>query len=261
MLEALLADLAQQAPDQIAITGDLTQISLEEEFVEAGAWLARVGPPERVSAIPGNHDAYVFVPHARGWERWTPYIESDAAAGAFRPDVGEPFPSVRIRHGLALVGVCTAQPTAPLAATGRVGPAQLDRLAEVLARLRDTGLCRIVLIHHPPLAGVTLRRRSLTDSEAFGEMLRREGAELILHGHLHRTHVASLRGPDGPIPVVGVPSASHAGSAPERRAAYHLYDIERADGSFSIRVRTRTWDPASGRCITTGSEEGDRLTL
>jgi 3',5'-cyclic AMP phosphodiesterase CpdA len=256
VLEALLADLARHAPDQVAITGDLTQIALEEEFVEAAAWLARVGPPGRVNAIPGNHDAYVPVSAERGWDHWSDYLDSDAHAVEFRTEAEERFPSVRVREGLALVGVCTAHPTAPLEATGTVGTAQLARLGETLDLLRARDLCRIVLIHHPPMAGVTRERRSLTDSGALGEVLGRHGAHLVLHGHLHRTHIAKLPGPDGDIPVVGVPSASHSGPSPKRCAAYHLYDIERADAGFEIRRRSRVWDPAERRFVASGSSSG-----
>ena len=41
VLEALLTDLAQTAPDQLAITGDLTQIALASELREAAGWLTR----------------------------------------------------------------------------------------------------------------------------------------------------------------------------------------------------------------------------
>jgi 3',5'-cyclic AMP phosphodiesterase CpdA len=88
VLDALLADLHAQAPDQIAITGDLTQVALEEEFREAASWLTRVGPPERVSAIPGNHDATVRVSEARGLGHWSGYLESDVHAERFRSDPG-----------------------------------------------------------------------------------------------------------------------------------------------------------------------------
>jgi 3',5'-cyclic AMP phosphodiesterase CpdA len=250
VLEALLADLAQTAPDHLAITGDLTQIALEDEFREAAGWLARFGSPERVSAIPGNHDAYTAVPRERGWQHWSDYLASD-------PGEGDEFPSVRVRGEIALVGVCTAEPTPPFAATGRVGRAQLARLDGVLARLGDAGLCRVVLIHHPPISGLTSRRRSLLDADALGEVLARRGAELVLHGHLHRATRAELPGPVRPIPVAGVPSASHAGPSARRCAAYHLYEIDGAGGSYRIRRRVRAWDPALGRFTARGPEAGE----
>jgi 3',5'-cyclic AMP phosphodiesterase CpdA len=201
-----------------------------------------------VHAIPGNHDAYTAVPWKRGWQHWSDYLAGDS---------GEPgvFPSVRVRGELALVGVCTAQPTPPFAATGSVGEEQLARLDGALERLGAAGLCRVVLIHHPPVPGLTNRRRSLLDARPFGDVLRRRGAELVLHGHLHRTTLASLPGPERAIPVIGVPSASHAGPSAKRCAAYHLYKIERADRGFAIRRRVRAWDPALGRFTARGVEE------
>jgi 3',5'-cyclic AMP phosphodiesterase CpdA len=259
VLEALLDDLAQTAPDQIAITGDLTQIALDDEFREAAAWLARFGPPERVHAIPGNHDAYGPVAHGRGWQLWSDYLASDPSAASFVGNPAEVFPSVRVRGDLALVGVCTAHPTPPFAAYGTVGAGQLARLDLVLERLAAAGLCRIVLIHHPPVSGLTSRRRSLRDAGAFGEVLRRHGAELVLHGHLHRATFVTLPGPDRPVPVAGVPSGSHAGPQPRCCAAYHLYEIERMRESYAIRRHVRAWDPALGRFTARGSDAGESI--
>jgi 3',5'-cyclic AMP phosphodiesterase CpdA len=59
VLDELLADLHAQKPDHIAVTGDLVNLALPDEFPAAAAFLARVGPPDRVSFVPGNHDAYV----------------------------------------------------------------------------------------------------------------------------------------------------------------------------------------------------------
>jgi 3',5'-cyclic AMP phosphodiesterase CpdA len=246
VLDALIADLAHTAPDQIAVTGDLTQIALDHEFAEAQRWLARLGPPSRVNAIPGNHDAYVAVPSDRGWQRWAPYLESDPAERAFRGERDD-YPTLRVRGDLALVGVCTAHPTPPLCAFGRVGADQLARLDALLARLGDAGLCRVVLIHHPPVKGLASHRRSLHDADEFAEVVQRRGAELVLHGHLHRTTQRELPGPAGPVPVIGVPSASHAGPEEDRCSAYHLYDIAGARGRFEIARRVRRYDPASGR--------------
>ncbi len=39
VLEALRRDLQSKAPDHVVITGDLVNLALEAEFVQAGAWL------------------------------------------------------------------------------------------------------------------------------------------------------------------------------------------------------------------------------
>ena len=58
-LDEIVADLATQTPDHIAVTGDLVNIALPDEFAAARAWLAALGSGHNVTVIPGNHDAYV----------------------------------------------------------------------------------------------------------------------------------------------------------------------------------------------------------
>src|SRR6266851_2907134 len=57
VLDALVADMQAQRPDHIAVTGDLVNLALEAEFAPARAWLDSVGASDRVTVIPGNHDA------------------------------------------------------------------------------------------------------------------------------------------------------------------------------------------------------------
>ena len=141
-----------------------------------------------------------------------------------------------------------------------MGPEQLGRLEAVLAALGDRGRARVVLIHHPPSVGVVHRRRALLDADALGALLRRTGAELVLHGHLHRTLIGSLPGPQRPIPVVGVRSASHADTSPERRARYHTYQIEGLDSPAPrITLHEREYDAASHSFRDAGPPEGRLL--
>ena len=58
-LDEIVADLATQTPDHTAVTGDLVNIALPDEFAAARAWLAALGSGHNVTVIPGNHDAYV----------------------------------------------------------------------------------------------------------------------------------------------------------------------------------------------------------
>jgi len=235
VLEALVHDLESVAPDQIAITGDMTNVACAFEFPEARAWLERLGPPGLVSVIPGNHDAYVGIAHERSWSLWEPYVASDQPGG------GTGFPTLRRRGELALVGLCSANPTPPFLASGTLGSAQLERLEKLLGELAGSGLCRVVMIHHPITEGAVTARRALTDADALRAVLERTGAELVIHGHGHHQHFASTPGPRGPIPAVGVASASDA-----RHGQYHLYDVTRRGDGFQIRARVRSYDPARG---------------
>lgn len=259
--EALFEDLERESPDQVAVTGDLINISLAQEFEAAARMLRKIGSSDRVSVVPGNHDAYVEMPFERSWALWSGYLASDAKSADPAPlelaedrntnmfSFLEALPSVRIRGDLALIGVWTALPTPPFVARGRVGKAQLDRLEATLEALRARDLCRVVLVHHPVVDDHVSRRRRLSDSAQLRAVLERAGAELVIHGHNHRSEFKSLAGVQGAIPVVGVRSGSYAGSNPEKTAQYHIYQIERADSGsfprFRISLRIRGWEAST----------------
>ena len=257
VLESLLSDLRDRSPDHVVVTGDLTNVALDSEVEAARGWLARIGSPEAVTAIPGNHDAYVKSQHASTFEHWSDYMAADgASAGAVA------FPTLRVRGPLALVGVSSAVPCSALRAGGSVGEVQLEALERTLASLADTSLCRVVLVHHSPADGVTPERRALWDRVELRAVLARAGAELVLHGHNHRTWVGEVPGRGGPIPVVGARSASEVGSKPGKLAQYHLYDFEEVRGRegnrrphFRIRLRARSFDRSTQRFHV----EGERL--
>src|SRR5580765_7735297 len=63
-LAGIVADIKAQNPDHIALTGDLVNVALPQEYDRASRWLADFGPPDRITFIPGNHDVYVSVPWA-----------------------------------------------------------------------------------------------------------------------------------------------------------------------------------------------------
>ena len=133
-LGAIVADIEAHAPDHIAVTGDLVNIGLPQEHINALRWLDEVGPPERVSVIPGNHDIYSSLGADPGVARWARYMESDEH-GATHASGASSFPFVRMLGRVALIGVNSAVRTPPFVASGRVGPEQLMRLAATLDRL------------------------------------------------------------------------------------------------------------------------------
>ncbi len=224
-LERLTADLEAQAPDHVAITGDLVNIGLPQEHANALAWLESIGRPERVSVIPGNHDIYSRLGGDPGTDRWACYMASNAE-GAAHAGHGEPFPFVRMLGRVALIGVNSAVPTPPFVASGRVGPGQLARLAAILDRLGGAEVFRLVLVHHPPLPGQAKRYRDLQDAADLQAVLARHGAELVLHGHNHLSTLAWCRTAAGRVPVVGAPSASLGRPhKTEPLARYNLYRI------------------------------------
>ncbi len=152
------------------------------------------------------------------------------------------FPYIRFRRNVAIIGVSTAVPTAPGTASGMLGKAQLTRLEAALKQTRERGFYRVLLLHHPPLAGLAPRRKSLHDSPALLHVLEGEGAELVLYGHNHRHQQASLDGSHGKVHIVGVPSASQT-LCHEATAAWNLFAIRREDKAWITEMTTRCFDP------------------
>ena len=83
VLAALVADLKAQTPDHIAVTGDLVNLSLTNEFAPARAWLDGLGDPRDVTLVPGNHDTYVRSAADDLRERTGPTTCAATAAKAF----------------------------------------------------------------------------------------------------------------------------------------------------------------------------------
>jgi 3',5'-cyclic AMP phosphodiesterase CpdA len=233
VLDALVSDLHAQAPDHITVTGDFVNLALDAEFGPARAWLESVGPPDRVSIVPGNHDAYVRVTRHRIAQCWDSYFRGDDAPGGS-------FPFLRRRGPLALIGVSSAVPTPPLMATGWLGPQQRDALNRLLVDIATEPLFRILLIHHPLRSDAAAKR--LTDSEELLALLKRHGVDLVLHGHDHVHSTIWIDGPERAIPVVGVPSASALAHGHYPAAAYNLFSIVRDGNAWRCEQTVRGLD-------------------
>ncbi len=234
VLDALVSDLHRQTPDHIAVTGDFVNLALDAEFEPARAWLESVGSPERVSIVPGNHDAYVRVTQHRFAQAWSGYLDGDDASSRGR------FPYLRRRGPLMLIGVSSAVPTPPLMATGWLGRNQLEALDRMLDSLSTAQLFRVLLIHHPLRSNARAKR--LTDSDGLCALLKRHGVELVLHGHDHIHSTIWIDGPNRTIPVIGVPSASALAHGRYPAAAYNLFSIERDGNAWRCEQTVRGVD-------------------
>ena len=257
ILAALVSDLKAQTPDHIAVTGDLTNVALEAEFLQARDWLRELGAPDLVSVVPGNHDAYVRVPWEASLEHWRPFMTSDPDLGCGGASVTEAhgFPYVRKRGPIVLIGLSTAHPTPPFCAYGTLGSDQLDRLAQCLQTFGQKDWFRVVLLHHPPLPDPTNWRKRLMDAGGFQRVVIEHGAELVLHGHDHLLQVDRIDGGVRSVPVFGVPSASATQSHRKPAAHYRLHSIDRDGGTWRIRTVDRGVDPTTGTFRETGTQE------
>lgn len=232
VLEALVADLQGCAPDHIHVSGDLTNLALEAEYKRSRGFLEQLGSPDDVSVIPGNHDHYCRDMHAAIRTHWDGYALGGADAA---------FPVMRVVGQVALIGVNSAVRTAPFMANGRVDDEQLERLGAVLHATKAEGLTRIVSIHHSPQDDACSWRRGLFARAAFQDIIAQHGADLIVHGHLHKV----LKGEIAGVPVRGAGSCS---AYP--RAHYHVLHCD-AQG---LRIEHRIYNQGQA-AFTAGETE------
>lgn len=230
-LNRLVAHMQGQEADFTAVTGDLTNLALPEEVERAGNWLRTLGESDKVAVCPGNHDAYVPSALEMARNLWGPYMEGETLEGA-------PFPFVRRVGDMAIISCSSAVPTPPFFAIGRFEEKQAARLERILKLLGDAGYFRVVLIHHPPNAELQHPSFGLKGHRLFRKVIAAEGAELILHGHTHRSSIHHIPGKDHEVPVIGVAAASAAqGGTIDDPARYNLFRIERAGNGWNCTMR------------------------
>lgn len=260
ILSSLREDLKTTAPDHIAVTGDLTHLGLPAEFRKAQLWLQSLGSPDQVTVVPGNHDAYVRSDWNETFAWWLDYMVSD------RPDrqgtrvsgLDDLFPTLRVRGQIALIGLCSAHPSALHLAIGTLGEPQLNKLETILKQTAAQGLFRIVAIHHPPLPGIESWRRRLADAHALRRLVTRCGAELILHGHVDKAVYHTLNTPSGRTTVVGATSASSSSLIYQRRACYYIYTLMASENAWDVHIAQRVYCP-DAHCFIPGKEQHYRL--
>lgn len=213
--------------DHIAVTGDLTNLALDAELRAAAIWLNQFGDPENVSVVPGNHDAYVRGALARALDIWAPWMTGDDGNA---PGHSPALPYLRVREPVALIGVSSAVATPAFVAAGRFGGQQARNLGHRLGEAGRRGLFRVVLIHHPPVRHATVPAKRLYGIGRFQDIIRRHGAELVLHGHTHLAQRHWIDGAHGTqVPVIGVPAAGQSPGAKRPPGAFNLFHITRTD--------------------------------
>ncbi len=226
----IVADLKAAEPDFIAMTGDLVNFSLEQEFASGADWLADLGPPGVVGVCPGNHDAMVRGFEAHMMRHWAAYVTGDDGRAG--------FPWLRRRRGVALIGLSSAVATPPFMATGRLGGDQIRALARVLNATGREGLCRVVLMHHPPTS-ITRGRKALIDRAALCEVIAATGAELVLHGHTHRADLSWIDTAAGRVPVIGAPACGMQPGMGRDAGAWRRLEISRQGAGWQLVLRER----------------------
>ncbi|OLP57217.1 metallophosphatase [Rhizobium rhizosphaerae] len=243
---SVLMDAVEAAnPDHLAVTGDLVNLASSREIEAVRLWLQEEGKPDRISVIPGNHDAYVPGAYEKSVKAWYPYMRGDRGPEAWNEDF-HCFPYLRVRGQVAIIGCSTAVATPPFAASGYFGRRQARETVNLLRAAGEAGLFRVVLIHHPPIRGATSMHKRMIGIRRFGAVISSGGAELVLHGHTHLNTVYQLRGQIRPVPVIGIASASQGPGGHKPPAGFNLFSIDGGPGNWRCERQRFEIAPESG---------------
>jgi len=233
VLEQLTQAVNAHQPDQILLTGDLVHIGLDSEMIEAADWLRRLGPPDKVMLIPGNHDNYARDSQSSMRRHWGSYLPSGRLVDE---GYASGYPEIRERENVRLLGVNTSCVTRIFSAAGELGREQRQRLVRALEKKPGDDRFLCLLIHHPPLPGMTRRRKALRDSGQLRDIIRQQPPDLVLYGHLHhnREHVSG----DTRIFCTAAGSSIHD-------ASYRVFDVEKRASGWRCRMRLMTREAGS----------------
>lgn len=232
VLEKLVEAVRSENADQILLTGDLVHIGLDSEIEQARIWLNSLGSANQVMLVPGNHDVYGKGSADAVFGAWADYFFQ----GRQPPGTGglaEQFPVVRKFGKISLIGVSTACVTPVFMATGTSGDEQLERLSELLQQAEADNQLVVLLIHHPPLPGMTNWRKAMTDSTALEAVLKPRPPAMIFYGHLHHNRETQW----GDTRIYCTAAASSVSDA-----SYRVIDIEEQGDQLAVQMRLKSID-------------------
>lgn len=174
-LDAVSRAVAEECPDAVICTGDITQRAKHREYAAAAEWFASLRVP--VVLEPGNHD----MPYYNLWERFTDpyrrYRQLDEAIG-----------SIFASDDVILVSLKTtvrAQRRFPWS-DGVVTRDALGKTLDRLTELRDDPRTVIVTAHHPLLGPLSQRRNPTIGGDRAFAAIAAAGADAVISGHIHR---------------------------------------------------------------------------
>jgi len=245
-VRAIAQEITRAKVDHVVITGDLTNLALEQEFEAVKRLLEEdLGlTGDQISAVPGNHDVYTrgAMRDRRFSTYFDEYVRSDLPDLCAEIPLGR-FPFVKLRGAAAIIGLSSAVPRPPLVASGELGERQLDALEAILSHPEVKVRTPIVALHHPmhnPPSKMKTMVEGLWDADRLCSILSSLSRGLVLHGHLHVRRQSPFATSAGQLLSIGATSASLEHENEHKMAGFNLYEID-AEGAVA-RIEAHVLD-------------------
>lgn len=227
LIETLISHIRNMDYDALIISGDITNVSVEEEFRAAKSWLAPI-LDERTFMIPGNHDRYKkesIVPE--------PLFEN-----FFSPFIGESLSNdcyLRMKKisGQTLIGWDSNQPLPVAKAHGFI---DLKIIEQTKQKVKPG---YILVCHHPiwnPGFYLESNGHKMVNRSEVAESLKTNPPSIYFHGHSHSNWVKK---PGKLAPYFAINSASSTRlSDSSHSCGFHIVDL---DDSGNVDIKRMSY--------------------
>lgn len=231
--------VADESPDAVIMTGDLTMRARRHEFDAGGKWLMSLGVPVTIEV--GNHDLpYYWDPLRR---LFSPYKRYGAAERLIEKKLDLP--------GVTIVPLkTTARAQLRLNwSKGHVSRGSLQSTLDLIAAAPRDNLI-FVAGHHPLIEGGTRGTAKTRNGDQALKALAEAGAHAVLSGHVHDPFDNPVTVGDWTVRMIG------AGTLSKRlRSSPPAFNEIRIDnGRFETLARTLSPEPKHP--ISATSESG-----
>jgi 3',5'-cyclic AMP phosphodiesterase CpdA len=220
--------VAEEKPDAVIMTGDLTMRATRREFERGGDWLRSLKVP--VTLEVGNHDIpYYWDPFRR---LFAPYQRYAAVEQMIEAELNLP--------GITVVPLKT---TARAQwrwnwSKGRVSRGSLRRALAMIAEAPRGNLI-FVAAHHPLIEGGTKGTAKTRHGDSALTALAQAGAHAVLSGHVHDPFDVPVERCGRTVRMIGAGTLSKR----VRNSPPAFNEIRIADGRFETIARTMDETP------------------
>ena len=222
--KALTAEINASEVDLVVVSGDLTQRARRWQLRSAREFLDAFDPPTIV--VPGNHDAYAW---------WYPLHRLTMPVRRYRRYISDELTPVFETSGLRLMGISSVHGWT--VKSGIIRKRDRNRIVDYFKP--DDTRFKIFVVHHHLVRMPEFGRHDVSrfGRDAFNQVSK-AGVNLVLSGHLHRSHIEVFNRPSmSPLVVASAGTAtSDRGRSPvQDENHYNMIDIR--EDTFQIEER------------------------